>query len=135
MTTAVFGAVGPVIGAVVIWLQRPPTGFRNVLVLSYIFGGIPALIAGVTYGGLRARGNRSPSRAHMRALLGAGAGLFGCLVFFLLVSAYDLLTVQDWTAGNLDIGFLRRLVLAGIPAGTICALLVRSGRAQPGEGR
>jgi hypothetical protein len=27
MTTVVFGAVGPAIGAMVIWLQRPPGNF------------------------------------------------------------------------------------------------------------
>ena len=129
MTTVVFGAVGPTIGAVVIWLQRPPGSFRDVLLLSYVFGGMPALIAGAAYGGVRARGNGSPSRAYTRALLGASAGLFGCLVFFLLVSGYDLLTVPDRTIGDLEIRFLRRLVLAGIPAGTICALLMGSGRA------
>jgi drug/metabolite transporter (DMT)-like permease len=130
-TTVVFGAVGPAIGAVVIWLQRPPGGFRNVLLLSYVFGGIPALIAGVVYGGPRARGHGPQFPRSTRALLGAGAGLFGCLVFFLFVSAYDLLTVPDRTVGDLDLRFLRRLVAAGIPAGTICALLVGSGRARP----
>jgi hypothetical protein len=129
--TVVFGAVGPAIGAVVIWLQRPPGSFRNVLLLSYVFGGIPALIAGVAYGGLRARGHGPPSPRSAGALLGAGAGLFGCLVFFLFVSGYDLLTVPDRTVGDLDLPFLRRLVAAGIPAGTICALLVGSGRARP----
>jgi hypothetical protein len=38
VTTAVFGAVGPAIGAMVIWLERPPTGFSNVVLLSYVFG-------------------------------------------------------------------------------------------------
>jgi hypothetical protein len=46
MTTVVFGVVGPAIGAAVIWLERPPTSFSNVVALSYIFGGIPAMIAG-----------------------------------------------------------------------------------------
>jgi hypothetical protein len=132
LTTVVFGAVGPAIGVVVIWLQRPPGSFRDVVLLSYVFGGIPAVIAGVAYGGLRARGNGSPSRWYMRALLGASAGLFGCLVFFLFVSGYDLLTVSEPTAGDLDIRFLRRLVLAGVPAGTVCALLIGSGRSRPG---
>jgi len=129
MTTAIFAAVGPAIGAVVTWLQRPPTSFGSVLVLSYVFGGIPAMIAGMTYGGLRARGTGTHSPGYTRALLGAGAGLVGCLVFFLLVNAYDLLTVPDRTPGDLDPAFLRRLVLAGIPGGTLCALLVRSQRA------
>jgi hypothetical protein len=123
MTTVVFGAVGPVIGALTIWLQRPPTGFRNVVLLSYVFGGIPALIAGVAYGRVRARRN-APSRWYVGALLGAGAGLVGCLVFFLFVSVYDLLTISERTVRDLDVGFLRRLLLAGIPAGTACALLV-----------
>ena len=132
MTTVVFGVVGPVIGAMVIWLQRPPGGFRDVVLLSYVFGGIPALIAGGAYGGLRARGHGAPSRWYTRALLGAGAGLFGCLVFFLLVSGYDLLTISDWTVRDLEVRFLRRLVVAGIPAGAVCALLVGSGRSRPG---
>ena len=34
MTTVVFGAVGPAIGAAVTWLERPPGGFRDVLLLS-----------------------------------------------------------------------------------------------------
>jgi hypothetical protein len=133
-TTVVFGAVGPAIGAIVIWFQRPPGGFRDVVLLSYVFGGIPALIAGGAYGVLRARGNGSPFPRLMRALLGASAGLFGCLVFFLLVSGYDLLTVRDWTVADLEIRFLRRLLLAGIPAGTVCALLMGSGRARPAAG-
>ena len=33
-STVVFGAVGPAIGAVVIWDQRPPGSFRDVLLLS-----------------------------------------------------------------------------------------------------
>jgi hypothetical protein len=120
MSTVVFGTVGPAIGAVAIWQQRPPASFRDVLLLSYIFGSIPALIAGVAYGGLRARGNGPSSRWYTRALLGASAGLLGCLVFFLFVSVYDLLIVSGRTVGDLEIGFLRRLVLAGIPAGTTC---------------
>ena len=131
ITTLVFGAVGPVIGALVIWLQRPPTGFGSVVALSYVFGGIPALIAGVAYGSLRARGSALPSRWYARALLGASTGLFGCVVFFLLVSGYDLLTASEWTIRDLDVGFLRRLVLAGTPAGTLCALLVGSTRFGP----
>jgi hypothetical protein len=126
ITTVTFGAVGPAIGALVIWLQRPPGTFRDVVLLSYVFGGIPALIAGVVYGRLQARGNASASRWYTRALLGAGAGVFGCLVFFLFVSAYDLLTVSDWTFGDVEIRFLRRLVAAGIPAGIVCALLIGS---------
>jgi hypothetical protein len=132
MTTVVFGAVGPAIGAAVIWLERPPGGFRDVLLLSYVFGGIPALIAGVAYGGLSARRKGSPPRWYMRALLGASAGLFGCLVFFLFVSGYDLLTISERTVGDLDIGLLRRLVRAGIPAGTVCAPPIGSGRSRSG---
>lgn len=132
ITTAVFGVVGPAIGALVIWFQRPPGSFRNVVLLSYVFGGIPALIAGIAYGTLRARGDGLLSRAYTRALLGASTGLFGCLVFFLFVSAYDLLTVPDRTVGDLEVGFLRRLVVAGIPAGTICALLMGSWRVRSG---
>ena len=135
MTTAVFGTVGPAIGAVVIALERPPGNFKDVVLLSYVFGGIPALIAGAAYGGLRIRGNRFPSRWYQRALLGASAGLFGCLVFFLLVSGYDLLTVSEMTVRDLHIHFLRRLVAAGIPAGTICALLVGSRRTRAGAQR
>jgi hypothetical protein len=131
-TTVVFGAVGPAIGAAVIWLQRPPGGLRDVVVLSYVFGAIPALIAGAAYGSVRARRNASPSRWYRRALLGAGAGLFGCLVFFLFVSGYDLLTIPEATVRDLDIRFLRRLVLAGIPAGTLCALLIGSWPSPPG---
>jgi hypothetical protein len=130
MSTVVFGAVGPAIGAVVIWQQRPPGSFRGLLLLSYVLGGIPALIAGAAYGGLRARGNSFSSRWYTRALWGASAGLFGCFVFFLFVSVYDLLTVPDRTVGDLEVGFLRRLVLAGIPAGTLCALLMGSARAR-----
>jgi hypothetical protein len=132
VTAIIFGAVGPAIGAAVIWLERPPGAFRDVVLLSYVFGGLPALIAGSAYGGLRARGHGLRSRWYTRALLGASAGLFGCLVFFLLVCAYDLLTVPDQTVGDLDLRFLRLLVVAGIPAGTVCALLIGSGRSRPG---
>jgi hypothetical protein len=135
MTTVLFGAVGPAIGAAVIWLERPRGSFRDVVLLSYVFGGIPALIAGAAYGGLRMRGSGFPSRWYRRALLGAGAGLFGCLVLFLLVTGYDLLTVSEMTVRDLDIHFLRRLVAAGVPAGTICALLVGSGRTRAGAQR
>jgi hypothetical protein len=130
LTAAVFLVVGPAIGAAVIWLQRPPGTVRDVVLLSYVFGGVPALIAGIAHGQLRVRGHAS--RWYTRAMLGAGAGLFGCLVFFLLVSAYDLVTVPDWTVGNLHLGFLRRLVLSGIPAGAVCALLTGSPRPRPG---
>jgi len=123
MTTVAFSAVGPAIGALVIWLQRPPGTFRDVVLLSYVFGGMPAVIAGLAYGILRARGNAPASRWYTRAFLGAGAGVFGCLVFFLFVSTYDLLTVSDWTFGDVDMRFLRRLVAAGIPAGIVCALV------------
>jgi hypothetical protein len=128
VTTAVFGAVGPAIGALVIWLARPPTGFGNVVLLSYVFGGIPALIAGAAYGAVRARDNDRPPRWYVRALLGAGAGLVCCLVFFLFVSVYDLLTISERTLRDLEIGFLRRLVIAGVPAGAVCALLRRASR-------
>ena len=96
-----------------------PTGFGNVLALSYVFGGIPALIAGAAYGGFSARGYVAAFRWYTRALVGAVAGVFGCLVFFLLVCAYDRLTV-----GDVYLRFLPRLVSAGVPAGMICALLV-----------
>lgn len=128
VTVLVFGVAGPAIGAAVIWLERPPTSFGNVLALSYVFGGIPALIAGAAYGGLRARGYGCAFRWYTRALVGALAGLFGCLVFFVLVSGYDMLTV-----GDVDFRFFRRLAVAGIPAGTICALLVSPRQSVPGR--
>jgi len=131
LAAAVFGVVGPAVGAVVIWLQRPPGGFASVVLLSYVFGGVPAVIAGIAYGGLGVRGRGLPFRWYVRALLGAGAGLFGCLLFFLFVSAYDLLTIPERTLGDFEIRFLRRLLLAGIPAGVVCALLVGSRRARP----
>ena len=131
LTTAVFCAVGPAVGAIVIWLQRPPGSAATIVLLSYVFGGVPAVIAGMAYGGLRVRGRGLSFRWYARALLGAGAGLFGCLLFFLFVSAYDLLTIPERTLGDLEIPFLRRLLLAGIPAGVICALLVGWRRARP----
>lgn len=121
LSAVVFVAVGPAIGALTIRLERPPTGLSTVVLLSYVFGGIPASIAGVSYAAARIRVHGS--RWYVRALLGAGAGLVGCLVFFLLVSAYDLLTIPQRTIRDLEIRFLRRLVLAGIPAGAVCALL------------
>src|SRR5215510_12054535 len=95
----VFLVAGPAVGALVIWLERPPGSFGTVVLLSYAFGGMPALIAGIVYGGVRIRGRGAPSRWYGRALLGAGAGLFGCLLFFLFVSVFDLLTVSGWTIG------------------------------------
>ena len=124
LSAVVFVGVGPAIGALTIWAERPPTGVRTVVLLSYVFGSIPALVAGVSYGALRIRVDGALSRWYVRALLGAGAGLVGCLVFFLLVSAYDLLTIPERTIRDLEIRFLWRLFIAGIPAGTICALLV-----------
>jgi len=121
----VFGVAGPAIGAAVVWLQRPPTSFGTVVALSYIFGAIPALLAGAAYGGLRARGYGA-ARWYTQALVGALAGLFGCLVFFLLVAGYDLLTV-----GRVDLRFLPRLVVSGIPAGMLCALLVSPMQSAP----
>ena len=82
--------------------QRPPTGFGGVLLLSYAFGGVPALIAGILYGGVS--------------------------VVFVLVSVFDLLTVSSWTVADLEIRFLRRSLAAGIPAGIVCALLAGSKR-------
>ena len=127
----VFLVVGPAVGALVIWLERPPASFRTVVLLSYAFGGMPALIAGIVYGSVRIRGHGVPSRWYARALLGAGAGLFGCLLFFLFLSVVDLLTVPDWRVSTLEIRFLRRSVGAGIPAGIVCALLVGSRRSRP----
>jgi hypothetical protein len=128
LSAMVFVAVGPAMGALTIWLQRPPTSLRTIVLLSYVFGGLPALIAGVAYGGVGIPGHGSPCPWYVRALLGAGAGLVGCLVFFLFVSAYDLLTIPERTIRDLEIRFLLRLVIAGIPAGTICALLTRARR-------
>ena len=124
LSAIVFAALGPAIGALTIWLERPPTSFRTVVLLSYVFGSIPALIGGAVYGGVRNRGQGSSW--YVRALLGAGAGLVGCLLFFLFVSAYDLLTIPERTIRDLEIRFLRRLIIAGVPAGTVCALLAGS---------
>jgi len=126
LISAVFVVVGPSVGAVVIWLERPPGSVGTVVLLSYAFGGIPALIAGIVYGGVSVRRRGAPSPWYVQALLGAGAGLLGCLAFFLFVSAYDLLTVSGWTPADLELRFLRRSVGAGIPAGIISALLVGS---------
>ena len=59
-----------------------------------------------------------------------GAGLLGCFLFFVFVSVFDLLIVSGWTVGDLEIRFLRRSIGAGIPAGTVCALLVWSRRSR-----
>ena len=131
LISAVFVVVGPVVGAMVIWLERPPGSFGTVVLLSYAFGGVPALIAGIVYGAASVRGRGAPSLWYARALLGAGAGLLGCFLFFVFVSVFDLLTVSGWTVGDLEIRFLRRSIGAGIPAGTVCALLVRSRRSRP----
>lgn len=127
LISAVFVVVGPAVGALVIWLERPPTGFGGVLLLSYAFGGMPALIAGILYGGASVR-RAVPSRWYARALLGASAGVVGCLLVFVLVSVFDLLTVSGWTVGDLEIRFLRRSLTAGIPAGIVCALLAGAKR-------
>jgi hypothetical protein len=100
-------------------------------VLSYAFGVMPALIAGIVYGGVSVRRRGVPPRRYARALLGAGAGLVACLVFFALVSAFDLLTVSGWTVGDLEIRFLRRSLAAGIPAGIVCAPLAGPKRPRP----
>lgn len=128
LISAVFVVVGPAVGAVVIWLERPPGSFGTVMLLSYAFGGVPALIAGIVYAAVNVRGRGVPSRWYARALPGAGAGLLGCLLFFLFVTVFDLLTVSGWTVRDLEIRFLRRSVGAGIPAGIVCALLVGSSR-------
>jgi len=131
LISAVFIVVGPAVGAVVIWLERPPGSFGTVMLLSYAFGGVPALLAGIVYAAVSIRGRGVPSRWYARALLGAGAGLLGCLLFFLFVTVFDLLTVSGWTVRDLEIRFLRRSVGAGIPAGIVCALLVGSSRSSP----
>ena len=61
LISAVFVVVGPVVGAVVIWLERPPGSFGTVVLLSYAFGGVPALIAGIVYGAASVRGRGAPS--------------------------------------------------------------------------
>lgn len=101
LISAVFVVVGPVVGAVVIWLERPPGSFGTVVLLSYAFGGVPALIAGIVYGAASVRGRGAPS------------------------------PVSGWTVGDLEIRFLRRSIGAGIPAGIVCALLVGSRRSRP----
>lgn len=36
-SAVVFGAVGPAVGALTVWLERPPTGLTTVVLLSYVF--------------------------------------------------------------------------------------------------
>src|SRR4029450_8978310 len=116
LISAVFVVVGPAVGAVGIWLPRAPGSCGTVMLLSYAFGGVPALIAGIVYAAVSIRGRGVPSRWYARALLGAGAGRLGGLLLFLLVTVFDLLTVSGWTVGDLEIRFLRRSVGVGIPA-------------------
>jgi hypothetical protein len=118
LTALVFLVVGPAIGTALILGSRGPIGVRE-LELGYAFGGIPMLIAGIAFGVVRNRSSRPPPW-YTRVLWGAGAGLFGVVLLFLVITLDDVRQdVHPW----FDTSFLRVMVMAGVPAGAICALL------------
>jgi hypothetical protein len=118
LTAIVFLLVGPPIGAALVLGHR----FSNVvpaLGAGYAFGGVPALIAGIVFGVARNR-STGPLRWYTRALWGACAGLFGGLVFFLVITLDNVRQdVHPW----FDVEFLRAMVIGGVP-GAICGLLM-----------
>jgi len=121
LTALVFLLMGPPIGAALILGHRGPIGVRE-LGLGYAFGGIPMLIAGIAFGMARNRSTR-PLRWYKRLLWGACAGLFGGLLFFLVITLDNVRQdVHPW----FDVEFLRAMVMAGVPAGAICGLLMIS---------
>jgi L-asparagine transporter-like permease len=119
LTALVFLLVGPLIGTALILGSRGSIGVPE-LGLGYSFGGIPALIAAIAFGMVRNRSTGS-LRWYTRVLWGACAGLFGGLLFFLLITAGNVRQdVHPW----FDVRFLRAMVMAGVPAGAICGLLM-----------
>jgi len=120
----VFGLIGPAIGSMVVAGSRGGDLSQRVFMVSYVFGIGPALLAGATYGMLRLRATDVAPPWYRRAAMGAGAGFFGCLVFVVFGATYTLVTAGTSTfRGELD--FYGLTFLAGVPAGAICALLMR----------
>jgi hypothetical protein len=126
----VFGLVGPAIGAVVVFVSRGGDFPPALLPLSYVFGIVPALIAGTIYGVMRLRAKDSPFSWHARIIRGALAGLIGSLVFALLGSTYTLLTASVSTLQS-ELGFYRLMIAAGVSAGAVCAFLIGNRRRRP----
>jgi hypothetical protein len=122
-TVTLFGLLGPAIGGAIAFASRPED-LRLMAGLAYSFGIVPATIAGAIYGSIRVRAPQPP-RWHARLLWGAAAGLIGCVAMFLLVGAIDLVIVRDSPGYRyFDPGRLRQLIVPGVPAGAICALLM-----------
>ena len=117
-----FGLVGPAIGALVVSVSRGGDFSSRLLPLSYVFGIVPALIAGASYGVMRLRAKASLPW-HLRAVRGAVAGLIGSLVCVALGSTYTLLTASMSTLRS-ELGFYGLMIVAGVSAGAFCAVLM-----------
>jgi hypothetical protein len=121
-TAMLFGAVGPGIGALVVFAYRGAIEARAVP-LAYVFGILPALVAGAIFGAARFRARGVPFPWQARALRGAGAGLAGCLLFILVGSTYTLVTAEMSTLRG-ELSFYGVMLVAGVLAGVVCALLM-----------
>jgi len=127
LSVLVFVLIGPAIGSMVVAGSRGGDFTQRVFMVSYVFGIVPALLAGAAYGVLRLRATDVAPPWSLRAAMGAGAGFFGCFVFVAFGATYTLVTAGTSTfRGELD--FYGLIFLAGVPAGAICALLMRDWR-------
>jgi hypothetical protein len=115
-TTLLFGVVGPLAGGLILFVPSEFGLIRGV-VASYLVGGTPALLAGITYGAVRVRTNDSLKRWYLRALWGSIAGVFSSFLFCLGV----------FLSGTIPpgYGFSLTTTALGALAGALCAVLLR----------
>src|SRR4030095_14828796 len=90
ISAIVFGSIGPMIGGTLVFISRGGDYSTRLIPLSYVFGLIPALLAGITFGVMRLRAHDQPFPWHGRVIRGAFAGLIGSLVFVVLGAIYTL---------------------------------------------
>ena len=122
-SAVLFGAVGPAIGSLVVLGSRGGDFSSRLLPLSYVFGILPALVAGVIYGVMRLRAQDTSLPWYFRAARGAAAGLMGCLIMVILGSIYTLVTASVATLRS-ELGFYFLTIVSGVTAGAVCALFI-----------
>lgn len=123
LSAALFGLIGPAIGGVVVAVSRGGDYPSRLLPLSYVFGVLPALLAGSIYGVMRLRAQDTSLPWYFRAARGAAAGLMGCFVLVFLGAIYTLVTASVATLRS-ELGFFGLTIVSGVTAGAVCALFI-----------
>ena len=123
ISAALFALLGPAIGGVVVLVSRGGDFSSRLLPLSYVFGVLPALVAGAIYGVMRLRAQDMSLPWYLRATRGAAAGLMGCIIMVLLGSIFTLVTASVATLRS-ELGFYGLTILSGVTAGAVCALFI-----------